>query len=58
METKIQITPERDTFNSYPTGVDFHINGSEVKIDLVERELTFNVDDIAKLLEVSKIMEK
>lgn len=49
----ITVTPDRDTHDTYPDGVEFEINNDNtITLDLGERQLTFIGGDLAKVVRI------
>ena len=52
VDIAITVVPDRDTSNTYPDGVEFEINGNMITLDLGDRQLTFDGEDIAKVVRI------
>lgn len=58
-ELKLFIKPTRDTHNSYPDDVEFTSTESGlVTISLDDREVTFSLSDLEKVVRISNAIVK
>ena len=56
-ESKIFITPERDTANSHPHDIEFTVNcEGKIMLEIEGRCITFNYSDFKKIISISSVV--
>lgn len=55
MKIEIKITPELDSYNTYPPAITFSISSDHITLQIDDRDITFLKTDIEKLVKLSNI---
>lgn len=57
MRVQWEIAPDEDSHNSYPDTIKWFVDGDSAKVRIEQREITFKIEDIKKLVQLSGVFQ-